>query len=153
MKKVLERWKSIFNVLLICLLMMFLSPSHCFSQLQKDTYEYHMEMAAKKQKRSKKLLIIGGSGILVGSSIAAISSISLFPPGRDDKIVNDSSTLGLILITYVVIGGGTIVSLISIPQFISAKNHRKKAISLQPVVQPVNVSGSIGHTIGLRMTF
>jgi len=147
MKKVLERWKSIFNVLLICLLMMFLSPSHCFSQLQKDTYEYHMEMAAKK------LLIIGGSGIVVGTSVAILGSSGAFSSKNENALGEVYSTLGSMVVAFVGIGGGTVVSLISIPQFIGAKKHRKKAILLQPVVQPVQISGTINQTFGVRLTF
>ncbi len=138
---------------LILLLIILLSSFNCLAQLRNDTYEYHMEMASKKQKRAKKLLIIGGSGIVVGTSVAILGSSGAFSSKNENAVGEVYSTLGSMVVAFVGIGGGTVVSLISIPQFIGAKKHRKKAILLQPVVQPVQISGTINQTFGVRLTF
>ena len=146
---------SKFNLptILIIASVLFLSFPSNAQTTNTDHFNHHLEISKIKSKQAKRLLIIGGSGIVVGTSAVVLHSTGALSPKRENATGEVYSTLGAMTVSFIGIGGGAIGSLISIPKFISANRHKKKAAQFAPIVQSVNIPGNYVNTYGIQLTF
>ncbi len=141
--------KYIFTLVSVILI---LSINPCKAQLADSSqYQFHLNQAQKSKKSANRLLIIGGTGIFVGTSAIAIHSIRSNP--NDNAMKETMSIISTAAISILGIGGGSIVSLVSVPYYLTARKHKKLALQLQPIASPITISGTTVNTIGLRATF
>ncbi|MHC8949908.1 hypothetical protein [Sphingobacterium hungaricum] len=114
----------------------------------------YLEASEKQHKLAKKLLIYGGSGIVVGGGFLLYSNY-INNKESDNMFSGDfgvSQTIGAIIGI-----SGLVVTTISLTKFSKAKKYKQKAYELEPTLettnyQYLNQSKSM-PTVGLRLKF
>ncbi|GAA4131601.1 hypothetical protein GCM10022216_01800 [Sphingobacterium kyonggiense] len=113
-------------------------------------YKQYMEKASYSKKKANKLLIIGGSCIFVGVSAIALDSAIPSPNNGQSDVIRLTSTMAVAILG---ITGGSVVSLVSVPFYVTAGKNRRKALKVQPISQQVILPQGTGVTLGLKMQF
>ena len=143
------------KILTSIVFIILLSTGKSYSQYADSTkYKFHMENAKISNQKGLKLLIIGGSCIAIGSSAIVLYENGAFNSNKRNGSAGDVMNLiSVVSISILGIGGGTVVSLVSVPFFITAHSERKKAMRFQPIIKTINISGRLSNTVGIKISF
>ena len=123
--------------ILICILMY---SSTVLAQNIK-TNDIYLENYKLSKKRGNRLLIIGGSSVAAGTALLVI-------PSKNPYVKVFSLLTG-----FSFIGTGVIISTFSIPFYITARDNKRKAYRIEPLVNTQQVNYKPYTSIGLQLKF